>query len=86
MIWQRFVQIVAKIPADAQSVSDQAHEVPFGAYAFKEHHQLQFEEDDGIDAGTAVGGIATLNPLPNNREIERLLQVTIEMVARDQVL
>jgi hypothetical protein len=80
MIGQGFVQVVAEIPPDTEPVGDQAHEVAFRAHAFKEHHQLQFEEDHRVDAWAAVGGIVILHQVADKREVEHLIQVAIEMV------
>jgi hypothetical protein len=51
VIWQAFVQVAAEILPDAEPVGGEVHKVAFGADAFKEHHQLELEKDDRIDAG-----------------------------------
>jgi hypothetical protein len=55
LVGQGFAQIVADIPPYAEPVGDQTQEVAFGANAFKEHHQLELEEDDRINAGASTG-------------------------------
>jgi len=59
-------------------------ELPFGADALEEHDQLEFEEDDRIDARPAPLGIQIPHPLADEAHVERGLQMAVEVVSRDE--
>ena len=59
VVGQRLGQVVAEIPAQAQPVGDDPHELPLGAQPLEEQHQLQLEEDDRVDGGRPVVGIGS---------------------------
>ena len=46
------VQRVAEVPAVRQVEAGGLDQLALGADALEEHHQLQLEEDDGVDAGS----------------------------------
>src|SRR5215207_11628687 len=48
------VEVVPQIPADAQTVCCDLHQLPLGADALKEHHQLQPEEDFWFDGAATT--------------------------------
>jgi hypothetical protein len=85
MIGQGLVQIITNEPADAEPISCMTHQQTFGAYPFKEHDQLQFEEDNGINRGTTSTGVGLLHELADKGEIKCSLQVPIEMIGWNQV-
>src|SRR5207247_1606882 len=78
MIWQGFVQIVSDVPSDAEPIRCMPHELPFGAYSLEEHHELQFEEDNGINRGTTTACIGLLHKPPDKRKIKRSFEMAIE--------
>ncbi len=50
VVGQALAQVVAKVPAQAQAVGSDAHELPLGADALEEHDELELEEDDRVVA------------------------------------
>src|SRR6266571_9107328 len=85
MIGKRLTQIVPHKPAHAQSICCMPHQLALGAYPFKKHDQLQFEEDDRINGGAASACIGLVHELPDKREIQLPFKIAIEMVLRDQL-
>jgi hypothetical protein len=61
------------------------HELPFGAYLFEKHHELQLEEDHWVNGGTTSTGIGFLYELAHKREIKRSLEMAIKVSVRHQV-
>src|SRR5436309_2666791 len=61
------------------------HEQAFWTDVLKEHHQLQFEKDHGINGGTPLARIGLLHELPYKGEVECSLQMSIEVIRRNQV-
>ncbi len=61
-------------------------ELALGADSLEEHHELQPEEDHGIDARAVPICIALLRPLPHKTEVQLGLKVAVEVVGRDQGL
>jgi hypothetical protein len=86
VVGQGLVQVVAEIPANAQTVCRDLHEPALRADVLEEHHQLQTEEDHGIDARTARTSVVILDEIPYEREVECRLEATVEVVLRDQIL
>jgi hypothetical protein len=86
VIGQWLTQIIAQVPQNAEPISRMTHQLPFGAYSFKKHDELQLEEDDGINGGTTILGIALLHKLTNECQVEGLLQVVIKVIWRNEVL
>jgi hypothetical protein len=87
VVGQGLVQVVAEIPANAQTVCRDLHEPALRADVLEEHHQLQTEEDHRIDARTArTTSVVILDEIPDEREVKRRLEATVEVVLRDQVL
>src|SRR5712692_3235283 len=85
MVRQWLSQIVAEIPADAESISRQLHQVSFRANPIKEHHQLQLKEHDRIDRGAATACVGLLSQRAHKGEIKGPFQVTIEMILGHQL-
>ena len=63
------MQVVAEIPPDTQAVGTDVFQLPLGATAREEHHQLEFEEDDRVDRRTADGGVQVKNQWTNEGQI-----------------
>src|SRR5437764_9798834 len=63
-----------------------AHQLPFRAYPLKKHDELQFEEHDRINGGTAFACIGFVNEFSYERQIECSLQMSIKMICWNQVL
>ena len=86
VIRQRLIQGVAEIPAMGKIETRRFDELPLGADALEEHHQLQLEEDHRIDRGPAALGVQLPRPVADEAEVERVLQVTVEVVPGNQGL
>src|SRR4051794_18913235 len=56
------------------------------ADACEEHHQLELEEDDRVNARTTPLGITLPRPLADETQVELGLQVAVEVVRRYQRL
>ena len=50
------------------------------AQVSKEHDELQFEEDDGINRRTTTTCVGFLDKLAHKREIKRSLEMPIEVI------
>ena len=61
VVGQRLGQVIAEIPAQAEPIGHHLHQLPLRAEALKEEDQLQFEEDDRVDAGAPTLGIGVTN-------------------------
>src|SRR6266446_1178148 len=85
MIGQWLAQIVSDVPSDAEPICCVPHQLPFGAYPLEEHHELQLEEDDGINRGTTTTCIGLMHKLADKRKIKCPLQATVEVVLRNQL-
>jgi hypothetical protein len=84
VIRQILIQSIAEVPAVGQVEAGHRDELTLRPNALEEHHELQLEEHDRIDAGSAPLGIEPPRPLPHEAEIELRLQVPVEVVLRDQ--
>jgi hypothetical protein len=60
--------------------------LPLGANALEEHHQLQLEKDDRVDAGAAAFGVQPPRPLSDEAQVERGLHVPVKVIPRDEGL
>lgn len=67
MLWQGLVQVVAQIPAHAEPVGGQPHELTFRADALEEHHQLEPE----VSSRTALplSDVDTLGNVVKSRDM-----------------
>ncbi len=74
------------VPANTEPISGMAHELPFRANTLKKQHQLQFEENDGVNRGTTTTCIGCLDELTHKREIEGSFEMAIEVIRRNQIL
>jgi hypothetical protein len=80
MVRQGLIEIIAKIPTNAEAISPLEHELAFRSDALKEHHYLQLKEDNWVNRRPPQTGIGLLNKLPHKREIQLLLKRAIKMV------
>ena len=55
-------------------------EVPFRADALEKHHQLQLEEDDGVDAGSPTFGVELARPVADKAQVQRCFEMAVEVV------
>ena len=63
MVGQVLVQGVAEVPAVGQVEAGRLDQLALGADPLEEHDQLQLEEDDRVDAGSAPLGVELPRPL-----------------------
>ena len=82
MIGQRFIEVVARIPPHRQIVPGLLHQLALGANTFEKHHQLELEEDDGIDGRTTAAGVAIGGEIADKRKIKDAMKVPIEVILR----
>src|SRR5262249_19813426 len=68
-IGQRLVQTVAELPPDTEAIRGQGKELALRAKPLEEHHQVELEEDHGIDAGPAAFGVELLYPLAHEAQV-----------------
>ena len=61
-------------------------QLALGAQPLEEEDQLQLEEDDRVDGGAPDLGVGVPDQIAHEGQVERALQVAIEVVRRDQVL
>ena len=86
MIGQRLGEVIAQIPAQAEPIGHDLHQLPLRAQPFEEQDQLQLEEDDRIDGGSSAVGIGLPHQLTHEAQVERPLQVAIEVIGGNQVI
>jgi hypothetical protein len=86
VIGQLFIEGVAEVPAVGEIQRGGRLELVLGAEPLKEHDQLPREEDDRIDARLSSIGIELSCPVADEIEVERRLQMPIEVVCGDEVL
>src|SRR5258708_13965468 len=84
MVGKRLAEVIAKVPHHAQPISSMAHQQAFRANTLEEHDALQFEKDHRINGRAACACIGLLHKLAHKREIEGSLQVSIEVIVRNQ--
>lgn len=80
------MEVVPRVPADAQPVGGDPHEFTRAPHAFEGHDELQTEEDLRVDARVSRSSVAVLHQVPNERKVEPLLEAAVEIVSRDQAL
>src|SRR5690349_15582683 len=86
MIRQLLVQVIAEIPAQAEPVRRDAQQLAFRADALEEHDELQLEEHDGINGRAPTRSIERSNQRVDKGEVERLVEMAVEVVRRDKLL
>jgi hypothetical protein len=84
VVGQGLVEVVSQIPADAKAVGHNSHQLPLASQSLEEEDKLEFEEDYRVHARATSGGVAIDDQFPHKREIERPLQVSVEVLLRDE--
>jgi hypothetical protein len=85
VVGQRFAQVVAQVPADAEAVGSDLHKLALRAQILEKEDELELEEDHRVDAGaTRRNGVAVFDQLPNEREVKGAFQATVEIILRDE--
>src|SRR5205823_4039648 len=56
------------------------------AQSLEEQDELELEEDHGVNGRPASISVAVLHPRPDEREVERGVEETIEVIRRNQLL
>ena len=79
------MEIIAHIPPNREAVGDDSHQFSLATDILIEHDQLQTEEDFGVDARTATGGVEILNQFSDEGEIELLLKTAVEVVLGNEI-
>src|SRR5215211_9322181 len=74
------MEIVAHVPSHREALGDDAHQFSLATDTLIENEQLQTEEDFGVDARTARGGVEILHQFSDEGEIELLLKAAVEVV------
>ena len=74
MVREVLVEGIAEIPAVGQVEGGRLDELPLRAHPLEEHHELQLEEDDRVDAGPAAFGVQLSRPLSDEYQIEPRLR------------
>ena len=80
------MQVVAEILPDTQAVGIDVFQLPLGANAREEHHQLEFEEDDRVDGRAAKGRVALANQVTDKAHVQGASEVPVEMVGGNEIL
>jgi hypothetical protein len=86
MVGQGFEEIIAEVPSAAQRVGRHFHEPALASKIFEEHHELELEEDHRVYRWAATASVQGSDHLPHEGEVQRPLQVPVEVVGRDQIL
>jgi hypothetical protein len=84
VIRERFVEVVPHIPAVGEVETGDLDELALGADPLKEHDELQLEEDHGVDGGAADWRLAILDPVTDERQVERGVEVAVEVIRRNK--
>src|SRR3954447_15024808 len=86
MVGQLFMEVVSQEPPQAEAVGGDLHELAFGADALKEHNELEFEKDDRVNRRAPTGGVAWVDELADKGEVQRALDVAIELVGWHEIV
>jgi hypothetical protein len=70
VVGQRLIEVIAQVPALGQVQTGRLDQLALRADAREEHHQLQFEEDDGVNRRPPAGGITVFDPVPHEAQVE----------------
>jgi len=81
VVGQGFVEIVAEIPSHAEAVGTDVFQLSLGSNTLEEHDKLELEEHDGVDGRTAGGRLTVAYQVTDKAQVQRTLDVAIEMVA-----
>src|SRR5258708_3373605 len=80
MVGKRLTQIIAKVPEKAEPICRMPHQLPFRAYPLKKQDKLELEEHDWINGRTASTSIGLVHEFTDEREVERLFQMPVEVI------
>jgi len=86
VVGQDLVEGVAQIPAVGQIETGRLDQFPLGTDAFKEHDQLQLEENDRVDGGPAAFAIPLPGPVADEVKVKRGFKVTVEVAQGNDFL
>lgn len=86
VVRERLIEVVAEVPAMRQVEAGQLNELALGADALEEHDEVEPEEDDGIDGGTATWCVAVFDPLSDAGQVKVGIQGPVEVTSRDELL
>ena len=86
VVGQGLVQGVPQVPAVGQVQAGRLDELALAAQPLEEHHQLELEIDHRVEARSPNPGVAVADQLAHEGEVERRLQVAVEVARRHQVL
>src|SRR4051794_9576791 len=68
-----------------RAVGGDLHQPALGAHILEKEDELELEENHRVDAGAARrNGVAVLDQLPDERDVEGALQATVEIILRDE--
>jgi hypothetical protein len=56
------------------------------AAALEEHHELELEEDHGVDGGATALGVQLSRPVAHEAQVELGFQVAVEVIPGNEVL
>src|SRR3954453_24251971 len=79
------MQIVAQVPADAQAVGGDFHQLALRAQILQKEDELEFEENHWVDRRSSARSIAVPNQFPHEREVDGSLQAAVEVVFWDEL-
>src|SRR5438309_82925 len=66
-------------------IAGNPHQLSFRVQTFKEESELELKEDHRVDGRSPVDGVAVLDPVAHEGENEGALQVSIEVISRNQL-
>jgi hypothetical protein len=61
-------------------------QLSLGANVLKEHDQLELEEDNRINRRTTEGRVTVAYQITDKAQVQRALDVAVEMVSRNEIL
>jgi hypothetical protein len=83
VVGQLFMQVIPQELAQAEAIGGNLHQLPLGPNAREKQRELELEKHDRIDGGPPDRGVAGLDQLTRKGEVERRLNVAIEVVLRN---
>ncbi len=86
VVGQGLPEVVAGVPAQAEAVGHDPQKLPPRAEALEEHDHLQLDEDHGIDARPAPGGVAVPHEVAHQGASQLRLQLAVEVVGGHEVV
>ena len=80
MVGERLGEVIAEIPAQAQSIGDDLKELSFGTEPLEEQDQLQLEKHHWVDGGPPNVRVGITNQIAHEAQIKRVLQMAVKVV------